>query len=177
MNRILVSIASLDEHVNAVAMNPDIYRPQACPHCDYSRLWNHGCYYRKADRSGLGQSLNPVPVLRYQCASCKKTCSRLPACIAPRRWYDWAMQQIVLMLILTGCCVQGCADFSGCARSTVRRWSNWLGRRAELFAFHLRSRFAELGRSPQGEAFWQHLLPDMGLMRVMSWLDGDLTVP
>ncbi|MBK9440645.1 MAG: hypothetical protein IPN53_04730 [Comamonadaceae bacterium] len=177
MNRILVSITSLDEHVNAVAMNPDLYRPQACPHCEYSRLWNHGCYYRKADRSGLGQSLNPVPVLRYLCASCKKTCSRLPACIAPRRWYDWAMQQIVLMLMLTGCCVQGCADFSGRARSTVRRWSGWLTERGELFAFHLRSRFAELGRTPQGEAFWHHLLPDMGLMRVMSWLDRDLIVP
>ena len=86
------------------------------------------------------------------------------------------MQQIVLMLILTGCSVQGCANFSGRARSTVRRWSCWLSERGNLFAFHLRSRFAELGRRPQG-AFWHQLLPDMGLMSAMSWLDRDLTVP
>ncbi|MBK9442558.1 MAG: hypothetical protein IPN53_15175 [Comamonadaceae bacterium] len=31
---------------------------------------------------------NPVPILRYLCNACKHTCSRLPACIAPRRWFD-----------------------------------------------------------------------------------------
>ena len=33
---------------------------------------------------------------------CRRTCSRLPLCIAPRRWYDWALQQVVLQNLFDG---------------------------------------------------------------------------
>jgi hypothetical protein len=67
---------------------PEAYRPDSCPHCRLAGLWCHGCYYRKADRSAGVESHNPVAVLRFLCRSCLRTCSRLPLCIAPRRWYD-----------------------------------------------------------------------------------------
>jgi hypothetical protein len=94
MQRIVGSISSLAQHMIAVVTDAELYRPDACPHCRRAGVWRHGCYHRKADRSaGSGESLNPVPVLRFLCRACARTCSRLPACIAPRRWYDWAVQQ------------------------------------------------------------------------------------
>ena len=96
MNRIVASIASLAEHLLAVATDPEVYRPAACPHCGLAGVWRHGCYHRKVDRGDEGRlnRLDPVPVLRFLCRACVRTCSRLPACIAPRRWYDWVAQQV-----------------------------------------------------------------------------------
>ena len=111
MNRILASITTLAQHLHAVANDSDVYRPPACPQCSAAGMWCHGCYHRKADRSAsAGESLNPVPVLRFLCPACQRTCSRLPACIAPRRWYDWALQQAVLLLLLAGCSVHQCCN-------------------------------------------------------------------
>ncbi|WP_226382967.1 DUF6431 domain-containing protein [Burkholderia mayonis] len=67
-------------------------------------MWGHGCYDRKADRSADGQ-LNPVSVPRFRCPSCRRTCSRLPLCICPRRWYGWALQQQVLAVADRRCVV------------------------------------------------------------------------
>ena len=154
MDRILASITSLEQHAQALAGDSDAYRPTACPHCHRGGLWRHGCYHRKADRSaGAGASLNPVAVLRFLCRACERTCSRLPACIAPRRWYDWAVQQVVLLLVLGGCSVHRCAVCASRDRHTVRRWRDWLRDRGERFAFFLRSRFPELGRVADHESF------------------------
>ena len=104
MNRILGTITTLDQHIVELANGGDAYRPANCPYCQVGGLWHHGCYHRKADRSVAGSEprANAVAILRFLCNACLRTCSRLPACIAPRRWYDWAMQQIVLLLLLTG---------------------------------------------------------------------------
>ena len=179
MHRILSSVTTLEQHFVAVAgAHGDIYRPLACPYCGMGGLWRHGCYYRKADRGGVNsKSLNPVPVLRYRCPPCERTCSRLPLCIAPRRWFDWAMQQVVLMLLLLGCSVHQCCRSSGRARSTVRRWRDWLDTRSEEFCFYLRSRFPELGRHADRVALWRHVIEGMSLATVMAWLDRDLVVP
>jgi hypothetical protein len=178
MQRIVASVTTLDRHLEAVAKGGDHYRPQACPHCRLAGLWGHGCYHRKADRSaGSGASRNPVPVLRYLCRGCLRTCSRLPLCIAPRRWYDWAVQQVVLALVLAGCSVHLCCRCTGRARRTVRRWRDWLGRRSETFAFFLRSRFAQLGRTAEDASFWRNVLAGMSLAQAMAWLDADLIVP
>jgi len=86
MNRIVASVTTLEQHVEAVEQTPEIYRPLCCPHCGIKIVWQHGCYTRKADRRQDGDgSLNPVPILRYCCSGCRRTCSRLPLCIAPRR--------------------------------------------------------------------------------------------
>ncbi len=53
MDRIVGSIASLAQHLIAIATDVELYRPRACPHCQRAGVWRHGCYHRKADRSGL----------------------------------------------------------------------------------------------------------------------------
>lgn len=176
MNRIVGSIASLAQHLNAIATDPEQYRPAACPHCGCAGVWRHGCYHRKADRSADG-ALNPVAVLRFLCRVCVRTCSRLPACIAPRRWYDWVVQQAVLMLLLGGMSLHGCAHCSGLDRRTVRRWRDWLRKRGEQFAFFLRSRWPELGRVADFDAFWRNVIDELSLQQAMTWLDRDLVVP
>jgi transposase-like protein len=179
MHRILASVTTLEQHLVAVAATDcDIYRPLACPHCLVAGLWRHGCYHRKADRkSDASESLNPVPVARYLCPTCERTCSRLPLCMAPRRWYDWAVQQMVLALLLLGHSIHHCCRSTCRARSTVRRWRDWLHARSEEFCFCLRSRFPELGRHAQRDAFWRHVIEGMSLATVMAWLDRDLVVP
>lgn len=176
MHRIVGSIADLAQHLVAIASDSEQYRPAACPHCGYARVWRHGCYHRKADRSA-GGALNPVQVLRFLCGACPQTCSRLPACIAPRRWYDWAVQQAVLILLLMGESVHGCARTSGLDRRTVRRWRDWLRERDAQFSFALRSRWPELGRVADFDAFWRHVIDERSLQQVMSGLDRELVVP
>lgn len=178
MHRIVPGILSLLQHIELVAAAPQRYRPSHCPHCQADRLWAHGRYWRKADRLADPQdSLNPVAVLRFFCRSCVRTCSRLPECIAPRRWYDWAVQQAVLLLLLAGCSVRECAARTGRAWRTVQRWGAWLTERGDVFAFFLRSRFAELGRAGEGAAFWLGVLQMMSLSRAMAWLDLEVDVP
>jgi transposase-like protein len=178
MHRIVPGILTLVQHLRLVAEDPDQYRPAHCPHCQSSRPWGHGRYWRKADRlAAAGASLNPVEVPRFCCRSCGRTCSRLPECICPRRWYDWAVQQAVLLLLLAGCSVRACAACTGRARRTVQRWGAWLAERDSEFAFFLRSRFAELGRAGDGAAFWLGVLKMMSLSRAMAWLDLELDVP
>ncbi|PIQ56062.1 MAG: hypothetical protein COW02_01935 [Comamonadaceae bacterium CG12_big_fil_rev_8_21_14_0_65_59_15] len=179
MNRILASVTTLEQHIDAVNTHPDIYRPLRCPHCEAGRLWGHGCYYRKADRRAVAPqaSHNPVPILRYLCPTCKHTCSRLPACIAPRRWFDWAMQTLVLLLILAGSSVRHCSQCSERARSTVRRWRDWLNDRGNTFTFWLQSRFPELGRHPDQPSLWRDVLQNMTLMQAMACCDAHMDVP
>ena len=122
-------------------------------------LWGHGCYYRKADRGRYpGPSRNPVPILRYCCPGCSRTCSRLPLCIAPRRWYDWAVQQQVLQFLLNGYALHCCSRCTFLDRRTVRRWRDWLNTCSETFMFFLRSRFPEWGRSVDQPSFWRLVL-------------------
>jgi len=179
MQRIVSSITAFEQHFLAVLQTPWIYRPPACPHCGSSVLWRHGCYHRKADRRHRHgcRSCNPVPILRYLCPGCWCTCSRLPLCVAPRRWYDWAVQQAVLQFVLSGGSLQCCSRCMCLDRRTVRRWRDWLNARSETFAFFLRSRFPEWGRSPDGPSFWRQVLDSMPLAKVMAWLDREISVP
>ncbi len=187
MNRILASVTTLEQHLSAVANNSEIYRPLCCPHCGLARLWHHGCYFRKADRISLDSDkpawpakpirLEAIAILRYLCPSCKHTCSRLPACIAPRRWFDWVMQAFVLLMLLGGNSVRHCSQCSCRACSTVRRWRDWLSARGDTFTFWLRSRFPELGRHPEQASLWREVMQNMTLMRAMAWCDCHTDVP
>jgi hypothetical protein len=176
MNRIVASISTLAEHLVAVQTNPQAYRPQACPRCGVGGLWNHGCYHRKGERCTAGATREPVPVLRFLCRACIRTCSRLPMFMSARRWYCWAVQEVVLLLLLSGASLNGCCGSTGRAVRTVVRWRDWLKERGE-FAFFLRSRFPELGRVPDHGAFWRHVIDSMSLAQAMAWLDRDLVVP
>ncbi len=178
MHRIVASITCLEAHAAALTAGCEAYRPLNCPHCNGCKLWGHGYYERKADREPGGRgSLNPVAIARFLCAACLHTCSRLPLCIVPRRWYNWAAQQLVLMLTLLGFSVRRCSACTGLGRHTVRRWRDWLCQRSEVFVFHLRSRFAELGRHSDPPVLWYRVMHDMTLGVAMAWLDQDLVVP
>ena len=109
--------------------------------------------------------------------ACVRTCSRLPACIAPRRWYDWIVQQAVLVMLLGGMSLHGCARCSGRDRRTVRRWRDWLRERDDQFAFFLRSRWPELGRAADFESFWRNVIDVLSLQQAVAWLDRELVVP
>lgn len=178
MNRILGSITTLDQHFIEVANGGDVYRPLNCPHCQACGLWRHGCYCRKADHApGGDEPRRLVPILRFLCRFCSRTCSRIPACIAPRRRYGWAIQQVVLLMMMTGVSLLQCCLQTGRARSTVRRWRDWLHARTDSFAFFLRSRFPELGRVSDLHSFWQQVMNTLSLAQAMAWLDQHLIVP
>jgi len=107
MDRILPGVCSLEQHQQCLGEEPERYRPERCPSCGKAGLWAHGAYRRKADREGAGAaSHNPVSIPRFYCAACGRTCSRLPECVAPRRWYGWALQQGVLALLLAGASIR-----------------------------------------------------------------------
>jgi hypothetical protein len=87
------------------------------------------------------------------------------------------MQQLVLLMLLAGNSVRHCSQCSWRARSTVRRWRDWLGKRGDTFAFCLRSRFPELGRLPDQPSFWRDVMHNMTLMQAMAWCDRGIDVP
>jgi|ERR1019366_770564 transposase-like protein len=178
MYRILSANPTLPQHIAQIQHAPDVYRPAACPHCGLACPWQHGYYLRKADRcEQLGATLNPVSIARFYCQGCERTCSRLPLCIAPRRWYDWAQQQRVLQQLLSGSSQHHVSERSGLDRHTVRRWWRWLKSRTTTFSFFLRSRFPHWGRTGDFESFWETCLNQMPLSEAMAWLDQELTVP
>jgi hypothetical protein len=87
------------------------------------------------------------------------------------------MQQLVLLLLLSGASLNDCCARTGRALRTVVRWRDWLKQRGQSFAFFLRSRFPELGRLPDHDAFWRHVIDSLSLARAMAWLDRELIVP
>jgi hypothetical protein len=95
MVHIMAGILTLVQHLSIQQENSKSYTPNCCPHCGKSTMWFHGYYSRKADRSKMGE-LNPIFIPRYFCPYCQKTCSVLPECLPPRRWYLWCVQQLIL---------------------------------------------------------------------------------
>ena len=176
MHRIVPGIASLEQHLQTLTSNPEAYRPAQCAQCGRGGLWGHGFYERKADR-GTGE-LNPIPVPRFWCPGCKHSCSRLPACIAPRRWYDWAKQQAVLIALLMDASLCACAPTHGIGVDTARRWWRWLQERTEVFRFRLLTHWIEWGRAVDWRGFWRLAFESLTLRDSMAWLDNQgITVP
>ena len=176
MRRIVAGVTTLEKHLETIRQEPEVYRPPSCPHCGIKLLCQHGYYYRKADRRVQRPSLNPVPIGRYRCGGCRRTCSRLPECIAPRRWYPWSVQQQSLSPRV-GAAPAECGDDGQPAVRSIDRWWRWLRDRGPLFAFHLRARFPELGRASEFCDFWRQVFATLGLPRAMAWLDREMSVP
>ncbi len=178
MQRIVVGITNLEQHRHALSQTPEIYRPPSCPHCGIKTVWSHGHYSRKADLCNRGEANhNPVPILRYCCSVCRRTCSRLPECIAPRRWYNWRLQQSALHALLTHREPQSPPPCPTPARRTLGRWWRWLQERSAQFRFTLTSRFPELGRAGDDAMFWHGVMDSLGLSCAMAWLDREMSVP
>lgn len=143
-------------------------KPDRCPHCGQSQLWNHGHYDRKVGRTEPEYSLTPIPIYRFLCTECNKTCSVLPECIPPRRWYLWCIQQLIILHIAADGSLNAASQVSTPSRSTCRRW--W-GRLCEQFLIHahaLRTQFTFLGRySSSIQAFWSTCLKKITFDKAM----------
>ena len=178
MHRIVAGITDLAQHIEALSRTPERYRPQRCPHCGISRVWGHGHYYRKADLEQRGEAnANPVQIPRYCCAGCGQTCSRLPQCIAPRRWYNWLLQQISVRAVIDDSAPSASPPGPLPARRTVGRWWRSLQMRTPQFRFYLSSRYPELGRFVLDTDFWRAVFAGSGLSAAMTLLDQEIGVP
>ena len=146
----------------------DIFDNIRCVHCGCDKLWKHGWYYRKADRDNHAtESLNPIPIQRFLCLSCKKTCSALPECIPPRRWYLWKIQQIIFALFLIGKTIYAIAKDSIPSRYTIRRWIINFKKQFELHKSVLCQHFVNLGRTKDFTDFWCRCFKDISLAQSM----------
>jgi hypothetical protein len=147
-------------------------RPSQCPHCGKAHPWYHGTYTRKADRVNKGKlSLNPVSIFRIFCNFCKRTCSILPECMSPKRWYLWAIQQAALLLTIAGHSRRYIATKLQPTRNTLYRWQARFELMFKVHTFHLCSRTPELGRKlTSPEHFWAACLKQMSLARAMYWV-------
>jgi transposase-like protein len=166
MTIILPAIVSLTQHLESIKNNLELYRPARCPGCGRCGVWRHGHYNRKANREN-NEPLNPIPVPRFFCPHCNTTCSVLPECIAPRRWYLWKIQQIVLMLILAGNSINATAKKVLPSRRTISRW---IVRLKNHFHFHrdvLCAHFSEFGLASNFALFWKTCLDKISLGRAM----------
>jgi transposase-like protein len=150
------------------------FKPPHCPHCFSLRLWRYGFYTRKADREhGKLPRADPIKIQRFYCPNCKRTCSALPECIPPRRHYLWVTQQAVIMAVLSGMSYKKTALEHHLSRQTVARWIHWLASKFNEHAFHLKSKYSQLGRAPPDwQGFWIALLAGSCLSSVMLFLNN-----
>lgn len=169
---ILSFITTLPQHLIHVEQHPKDYCPDRCPYCGLSglRLW--GCYYRVPDRENpTSESMNPVKILRFICPDkeCGRTCSTLPACIPPRRWYLWEDQQLVLSQLLNGASIRQVSQSLTPSRRTVARWWRWMNGCYKIFSLHILNRLhQELGRHNRSVSdFWLALFERRSLMEGM----------
>lgn len=168
MVHIFAGITSLVHYINLQKNNSDQIRLDHCLCCGKSNPWRHGGYFREADRiNPSSESLNSVFIQRYYCPSCQKTCSVLPECISPRRWYLWELQQVILLLCLSGVSAYAVAKDQLPSYKTIKRW---LDRFSEQFRLHkdaLCTHFAVLGRASNMTEFWQMALQTISLGKAM----------
>ena len=158
---------------------PEKFRPACCPHCQSPVLWGHGSYPRKPDREG-NPTLNPIPILRFYCPSpsCGRTCSVLPECIAPRRWYPWKTQENCLKAVLSGEDVRAIERQFTPSRQTIARWMHWAVDRFKAFCPDLRSRFPDLGYESDVFDWWERLFEKISLSAAMVILNANgIVVP
>ncbi len=168
---ILAGITSLVQHVHHLKTQPEDYRPARCPHCGVGGLWHHGGYTRKANRRCLRRETDePIVIPRFRCLPCRKTCSCLPEVIPPRRHYLWDIQQLALLLAVTGVSLNQVARWFRPSRHSLRRWWRRCQSCFSLQAFHLRSCFPTLGRSVGIRDFWLNCLSQMSLSQAMFQL-------
>jgi len=173
MSRIVPDISTLQQHQQQITIAPQRYHPDRCPHCGCGKLWGHGRYFRYPDRGLLHRGIyNPATIPRYYCTACHKTCSRLPSCIAPRRWYIWEIQQNILRLLLSGVSLNAVSNRFMPSRKTIKRWSTWVVERSVRFRFWLATFFADLERHADCQDYWYAALHTHKLSVLMTTLDN-----
>lgn len=171
MTYILPEIDTLEQHQHRVLNDPDAYRPACCPHCGKAGLHHHGHYERNVPRGeGLSLLLGVLLILRFFCPGCRRSCSRLPACLSPRRHYWWQSQQVVLVLLIAGQSIHQVAKVTMFYYRTIGRWWKRLEVCFDQHVLFLRSRFPALGRSAHWKEFWSQCFAFMSLAQAMGWL-------
>jgi transposase-like protein len=172
MARIVPGIDSVEQHLKCLENDPEAYRPERCPRCGKAGMHGHGHYERNAPRGeGLAFSVEALFIPRFLCPHCRSTCSRLPLCVTPWRQYLWKVQQAVLERRLAGVSRRELARAYSPSRRTIGRWWQWMKERFVEHSFHLRSRFADLGRAMHLPAFWRACFEQMGLAEAMAWIE------
>lgn len=176
MASIVSGILSLAQHLISLEKTPQKYGLDYCPHpdCGKSGLWRHGFRYRKADRENNDQSssLNPIPILRLYCPGCGRTCSLLPECIPPFRWYLWRVQQTAIELFFSGMSLNKINQKILPSRWTIKRWITRLEGRFVLHALHLKTKWSWLGYHTTLNKFWPALLAAMDFSHGMLFLNN-----
>lgn len=176
MRHIVANLTTLDQYLKAQKETPAIFRPERCPSCGKEGLWIHGSYDRKADRSSGSRDL--IHIFRFFCPSCNCTCSVLPECISPDRWYLWHIQQAAIVLVLAGKSLAAVAREVVPSRHTISRW---LGRLKERFKFHkdvICQHFIDLGRTDNFADFWSACLSKIPLSKAMLFCNAaGVTIP
>lgn len=167
MLHILSEITSILQYTNQYRKG-NIKRLTCCPGCGRANPWPHGCYPRKSDRiNSEGASLNPVLIQRYYCPGCRKTCSVLPECIPPRRWYLWETQQAAMLLFLSGCSARAVERQIKPSRQTVKRWIAWLMVQFKMHKDALSSHFPSFGLFTEPVGFWKRVFQTLPLSTAM----------
>jgi hypothetical protein len=171
MPNILPNIMTLTQHLFQLKIQSEDYRPQCCEKCGKNKLWCHGFYTRKSNRRSIEfETDDPIMIPRFLCPACQTTCSTLPEVIPPRRHYLWALQQAILLQLLGGASLDEVAKQWPPSLNTIRRWWQQLKSQFTMDESCLRSRFAELGRSPGFTSFWSSCLAKMDLSSAMYHL-------
>ncbi len=176
---IVPNILSLTQHLKTLKENSEKYKIEKCPTCGQCRLWHHGARYRKSDRENDAQStLNPVPILRLYCPMCHRTCSVLPECIPPHRWYLWAMQCAAILLVFSGESIHKVSQKIIPSRWTIRRWVLRLLDQFNIHALHLKTTWSWLGYQTDLREFWLTLVDKIPFSTAMLVLNNhDVVVP
>jgi hypothetical protein len=161
------------QHEKSLQNHLEIYHLGCCPYCGKTGLWRHGFRYRKSDRENYKKStLNPIPILRLYCRQCKRTCSVLPECIPPLRWYLWVIQEVIIKLRFSGISYNKISQHVIPSRWTISRWINRLIEKFKTHAFHLKSKWSWLGYKTKVDEFWLALLDKSSLSQAMFFLNS-----
>ena len=165
---ILPEVHSLEQHIQQLQSNPESYRPRHCPDCGNTSIWCHGHYHRHPDRHNKARdSLNPIPVPRFICPRCRISCSVLPECIPPGRWYMWSIQQAMLVQVLSGSLD---VDQSFPHVRSAWRWWARLRQRFKLHQFKLASLLPVLGQYDSVTDLWHDVLSRWRLSSAMLFV-------
>jgi hypothetical protein len=165
---IVSDIESLSQHLETVKDTPETYRQEKCPFCGKAGVWRHGRYCRKSVGQRSTENLTKlIEILRFFCHSCKKTHSVLPECLPPKRWYSWAVQELVLISLLLGGNFQKANCLFSISRSTCRRWWHRLQEKFLVFAASLHTYIFGLGTQSDFKSFWLLCFDKVNLSRAM----------
>lgn len=175
---IVAGIHSLLQHINAIEVGDPAYDLSTCGHCGRNGLWRHGTRYRKADREldQKTQSLNPVPIPRRYCPGCKHTCSLLPECLPPFRWYLWRIQEAALKLFILGININKISQKIIPSRWTIRRWINRFTTQFKIHASYLQSQWSWLGYKSTFGEFWTAWFSEKKLSTAMYFIHAAAVV-